>query len=110
MMTFDTFTQHAAEARATYDRFVLPVYQRLSADLLTPVSAFLRLRTTSRYGFLFESVEGGEKLARYSFLGANPYRIIRGRGAATTVEERRVPGTQTHAPTTTMPRGPSSTC
>jgi len=95
MMTFDAFKQHADEARATHDRFVLPVYQRLSADLLTPVSAFLRLRTTSRYGFLFESVEGGEKLARYSFLGANPYRIIRGRGAATTVEERRVPGTQT---------------
>jgi len=62
--------------------------------LLTPVSAFLSLREDASYSFLFESVEGGEKLARYSFLGRDPYRIVRGTefGASVDVEERRTPG------------------
>jgi anthranilate synthase component 1 len=56
---------------------VVPVTRRLSADLLTPVAAFLSLRRSSRYCFLLESVEGGEKVARYSFIGRNPYLTIR---------------------------------
>ena len=93
-MTRESFLRHIDEARAGMDRFVLPVYRRLSADLLTPVSAYLRLRASSPFGFLFESVEGGEKLARYSFLGTDPYRIIRAEGRKTEIEERRRPGTR----------------
>ena len=66
---------------------MIPVYRRLSADLLTPVSAFLVLRQSGRHAFLLESVEGGEHLARYSFLGKNPYRIVRARGANVEVED-----------------------
>ena len=80
-MTFESFRDIADRQRANgTDRFVVPVYERLSADLLTPVSAFLSLRRDARHAFLLESVEGGEKLARYSFLGANPYRVVRAVG------------------------------
>ncbi len=61
-------------------RFIVPMHRRLSADLITPVSAFLALRDGADYAFLLESVEGGEKLARYSFLGRDPYRVLLGRG------------------------------
>jgi anthranilate synthase component 1 len=73
---------------------VVPVPVRRSADLLTPVSAFLSLRQDAPYSFLLESVEGGEKLARYSFLGRDPYRIVRATedGAAVTTDTRRIPG------------------
>ena len=64
---------------------MLPLYRRLSADLLTPVSAHLALRQTGHHAFLLESVEGGEHLARYSFLGKNPYRVIRAHGASVEV-------------------------
>ncbi len=53
-----------------------PVYREVAADLETPVSAYLKVRE-GRYSFLLESVEGGERLARYSFIGANPYQVIR---------------------------------
>lgn len=87
-MTFEHFSELATQQRARgIARFVIPVYRRLSADLVTPVSAFLRLREESRYSFLLESVEGGEKLARYSFLGKNPYRIVRAYGTDVEVEE-----------------------
>ncbi|KAJ3189901.1 hypothetical protein HDU85_000187 [Gaertneriomyces sp. JEL0708] len=56
---------------------LIPVYREISADLITPVSAYLRLAENSRYSFLFESVSGGEKIGRYSFLGANPFKVIR---------------------------------
>lgn len=56
---------------------VVPISKRLSADMLTPVSAFLLLREKADYAFLLESVEGGEKLARYSFIGRNPYKVLR---------------------------------
>ncbi len=94
-MTFDEFRTHVERAREQgADRLVVPVSVRRSADLLTPVSAFLSLREEATYSFLFESVEGGEKLARYSFLGRDPYRIVRGTefGASVEVEERRTPG------------------
>jgi anthranilate synthase component 1 len=94
-MTFDAFRSHVEKARAGgASRVVLPVFARRSADLLTPVSAFLSLRQEASYSFLFESVEGGEKLARYSFLGRSPYRVVKatGHGAEVTVHERRTPG------------------
>jgi len=56
---------------------LVPVYETVSADLLTPVSAYLRLAKDSRYSFLLESVEGGEKIARYTFVGADPAGLFR---------------------------------
>ncbi len=55
---------------------VIPVYKRITADLLTPVLAYIKLRTISGSSFLLESVEGIGRLARYSFIGRNPYQII----------------------------------
>src|SRR3954451_16385308 len=52
---------------------LVPVAKSVSADLLTPVSAFLSFAAQEPYSFLLESVEGGEKVGRYTFLGANPY-------------------------------------
>src|SRR5208282_2345905 len=61
---------------------LIPVYDVFSADLLTPVSAYLRVAQGARYSFLLESVEGGEKIARYTFAGANPARAFAGFAAA----------------------------
>jgi len=55
---------------------VIPVYKEINADLDTPVSIFLKIEKDS-YSFLLESVEGKEKIARYSFLGSNPELIIK---------------------------------
>jgi anthranilate synthase component I len=56
---------------------LIPVYREILADLETPVSAFLKIRD-ERYGYLLESMEGGEKWARYSFLGSRPSLVIKG--------------------------------
>jgi anthranilate synthase component 1 len=93
-MTYDEFRSHIATARSDgASRLVVPVHTRRSADLLTPVSAYLALQEEAPYSFLFESVEGGEKLARYSFLGRNPYRVLTAQDFGTTVDvdERRTP-------------------
>lgn len=58
---------------------VIPVYKEISADLDTPVSAFLKIGK-SDYAFLLESVEGGAKIARYSFLGNSPNLIFKSKG------------------------------
>ena len=55
---------------------LIPVYREISADLETPVSAYLKVAKPP-YSFLLESVEGGERLARYSFIGAEPAEVIR---------------------------------
>lgn len=65
---------------------VVPVVRSVLADLQTPVGAFLRIADGARYAFLLESIEGGERVARYSFLGANPEMIVRGRGTETIIE------------------------
>jgi anthranilate synthase component 1 len=65
---------------------VVPVVRSVLADLQTPVGAFLRVADRAPYAFLLESIEGGERVARYSFLGANPEMIVRGRGDDTIVE------------------------
>ncbi|HVM75916.1 MAG TPA: anthranilate synthase component I [Candidatus Saccharimonadales bacterium] len=67
---------------------LIPVYDVFSADLLTPVSAYLRLAQGSRYSFLLESVEGGEKIARYTFAGANPEEVFRYANGACVLESR----------------------
>ena len=56
---------------------VIPVYKSVIADFLTPVSAFLKLEKDRPYAFLLESVEGGETIARYSFLGSDPFIVLR---------------------------------
>jgi anthranilate synthase component 1 len=65
---------------------VVPVVRTVLADLQTPVGAFLRIADAASDAFLLESIEGGERVARYSFLGANPWMIVRGRGRKTIVE------------------------
>ncbi len=54
---------------------LIPVYREIVADLETPVSAFLKI-SHGGYSFLLESVEGGERLARYSFIGTEPYNVL----------------------------------
>jgi anthranilate synthase component 1 len=56
---------------------VIPVYKSVIADFLTPVSVFLKLEKDRPYAFLLESVEGGETVARYSFLGCDPFLVCR---------------------------------
>ena len=56
---------------------VIPVYKSVIADFLTPVSAFLKLEKDRPHAFLLESVEGGETIARYSFLGCDPFLVCR---------------------------------
>ncbi|MDA8240443.1 MAG: anthranilate synthase component I [Nitrospiraceae bacterium] len=68
---------------------LIPVYKEILADTDTPVTAFLKLGGTP--SFLLESVEGGEKWARYSFLGSRPAKIIRGRGNAIEIINGRKP-------------------
>jgi anthranilate synthase component I len=55
---------------------VIPVYKSVIADFLTPVSAFLKLEKDRSHAFLLESVEGGETIARYSFLGSDPFLLL----------------------------------
>lgn len=80
-LRFEEFCQLCEEGN------VIPVYASFLADLLTPVSAYLRLRTLSDQGFLLESVEGGEKMARYSFLGCHPFSVIQYRDHKIHIEE-----------------------
>lgn len=65
---------------------VVPVVRGVLADLHTPVGAFLRVCGESEQAFLFESIEGGERVARYSFLAANPFMTVRSRNSETIVE------------------------
>ena len=67
---------------------LIPVYDVFSADLLTPVSAYFRIAQGARYSFLLESVEGGEKIARYTFAGANPEEVFRYANGACVLETR----------------------
>ncbi|TVR18643.1 MAG: anthranilate synthase component I [Anaerolineaceae bacterium] len=59
---------------------LVPVYRRLLADLETPVSVYMKLSQVSDVSFLLESVEGGEHVGRYSFLGVNPQAVITFKG------------------------------
>jgi anthranilate synthase component 1 len=78
--SFDEFRDLAR--RGTF----VPVVKELVADLLTPVSAFLKIAENADYAFLLESVEGGEHVGRYSFLGKDPFLILRARDGRTTIE------------------------
>jgi anthranilate synthase component 1 len=65
---------------------LIPVAKTLSADLLTPVGAFLSVAAGQKYAFLLESVEGGEKIGRYTFLGAQPRMVITAGGNELTIQ------------------------
>src|SRR5438874_2161817 len=78
--SFEEFTELAR--RGTF----VPVVKEVVADLLTPVSAFLKIAEDADYAFLLESVEGGEHVGRYSFLGKDPFLILRARDGRTTIE------------------------
>jgi anthranilate synthase component 1 len=85
---FDQFSQLAHKGN------FVPVYREWVADLDTPVSAWYRVCAGQPYSFLLESVEGGEILGRYSFLGCDPLWVLESRGDRTTQNHRN--GTVTH--------------
>jgi anthranilate synthase component 1 len=69
------------ESRAlAKDHALIPVYREVLADMLTPVRAYILLCPAGSPGFLLESVEGGERLARYSFIGFQPKALDLGEG------------------------------
>jgi anthranilate synthase component 1 len=68
---------------------LVPVYRTVTADLETPVSAFLRIASEEPEAFLLESVEGGEHVGRYTFIGVQPYKKMVARGTQITVREGR---------------------
>lgn len=72
MITFDEFLSKAEQAN------VIPLIETLPADLLTPLSVYLKLAEASSNSYLLESVEGGESLARYSFIGVDPRMVVSG--------------------------------
>ena len=69
---FESFLEQAKSAD------IIPVVLDLPADLLTPLAVYLKISEEAKNSFLLESVEGGESLARYSFIGANPELIVSG--------------------------------
>lgn len=73
----------------TSDKYgnVFPVIETMPADLLTPLAVYLKLAEGHDTAFLFESVEGGESLGRYSFIGAGPHTIVRGNAQTTQIIE-----------------------
>ncbi len=72
MNEFDQFIEKCSAAN------VVPVVETMPADLLTPLAVYLLLAGDGRDSFLFESVEGGESVSRYSFIGADPAQIVSG--------------------------------
>lgn len=73
--------------KLTREGNLIPLYREILADIETPVSVFMKLREQP-YAFLLESVEGGEKWGRYTFLGADPRLVFRVRGAEVLIEEQ----------------------
>jgi anthranilate synthase component I len=82
-LDFKEFSRLAAAAT------LVPMVKTVSADLLTPVSAFLAIATKEPHAFLLESVERGEQIGRYTFLGARPYMRLRARGSVIEIERGR---------------------
>jgi anthranilate synthase component 1 len=68
---------------------LVPIVKSVSADLLTPVSAFLSIAENEPHAFLLESVERGEQIGRYTFLGVRPYMRLRARGSSIEIDRGR---------------------
>ena len=66
---------------------LIPVTRTVAADLETPVSAFLRVAAAEPEAFLLESVEGGEHVGRYTFIGIRPYKRMTARAGQITVSQ-----------------------
>ncbi|HUV40106.1 MAG TPA: anthranilate synthase component I, partial [Planctomycetota bacterium] len=79
--TFEAFQKLATQGN------VVPVYRQLLGDVLTPVSAFAKI-ARGPHAFLLESVVGGEKIGRYSFLGTDPFCIFKAKGRVVTIERK----------------------
>ena len=79
--TFEEFKEKSREGN------LIPVYKEILADLDTPVSAYMKI-SGCEYSFLLESVEGGEKWARYCFLGFDPSIIISIKGNEVTLKKK----------------------
>ncbi|HUM07112.1 MAG TPA: anthranilate synthase component I [Terriglobales bacterium] len=76
-------------SRLSRDATLVPVAKSISADLLTPVTAFLAIAEDEPDAFLLESVEGGEKIGRYTFLGVRPFLRLESHGAEIRIERGR---------------------
>ena len=72
-------------ARLAGQATLVPVAKSIAADLLTPVSAFLAVAEGEPDAFLLESVDGGEKIGRYTFLGVRPFLRLESRGDQVTI-------------------------
>ena len=86
----ETFTRLAAKGN------LIPVYREIMADMDTPVTAFKKI-DDGRHAFLLESIEGGEKWARYTFLGATPAVVIRSKGRRVELLQNGAPPVVTDA-------------
>jgi len=73
--------------KLTQNYNLIPVYEIITADMLTPVLAYLKLRSIKHQSFLLESVEGEDSIARYSFIGNNPIITVSTTGEYITVKE-----------------------
>jgi anthranilate synthase component 1 len=80
MPSHETLPSRAEFLQLARTHTLVPVYRTLTADLETPVTAFLRLADNEPEAFLLESVEQGEKIGRYTFIGIRPFRKIVSRG------------------------------
>src|SRR5437879_12155962 len=76
-------------SRLARESTLVPVVKSVMADLLTPVSAFLAISKGEQDAFLLESVERGEQIGRYTFLGARPYMQLRASSGEITIERGR---------------------
>ncbi|MBK7141329.1 MAG: anthranilate synthase component I [bacterium] len=81
MMTLSTFKRMNKQGN------VLPIAIAMPSDLETPVSVFHKLAAGKKYSFLLESIEGGEKLARYSFIGVDPFLVVEAKGKVVTLRK-----------------------
>jgi len=79
-------------AKLARDHDVVPVVQELTSDTVTPFTVFSRLASNGRNPFLLESVEGGEQTARFSFVGADPFRVVEVRSDTVFVDGSPRPG------------------
>lgn len=82
MMTFNEFKELSTKGN------VVPLFEEILADVETPVSVYLKVRDESPFSFLLESIEGGEKVGRYSFIGFNPFSNFVIRGNEYTIQSR----------------------
>jgi anthranilate synthase component 1 len=81
-MNFDDFCKYAAEYN------LIPVYKIITADMLTPVLAYLKIRDRNTSAFLLESVEGALNMARFSFIGKDPELLIKNKRDVVTIESK----------------------